>query len=185
MSKLFKFFLAALSVALAIAAAMGGYTAGKRVLYPVAYSEYIVKYSAEYDLDVFLVMGVIKQESNFVPEAESDYAFGLMQLTSDTAEWNAKQMGLENCDYADPETNIRIGCHYLRYLIDHYKNTDTALAAYNAGMGNVSSWLSNSEYSSDGVTLDNIPFSETRHYVRKVKGYCEKYREEYGEENKT
>lgn len=180
MSKLFKIFLAALAVILAAAAVRMGYEAGKRALYPVAYSEYIVKYADEYDLDVFLVMGVIKQESNFVPEAQSDYAYGLMQLTEDTAQWNADEMGLSYYDYKDPETNIRIGCHYLRYLINHYQNTDTALAAYNAGMGNVDSWLKDAAYSSDGVTLDEIPFSETRHYVKKVNGYREKYAEEYG-----
>ncbi|MCD8390280.1 MAG: lytic transglycosylase domain-containing protein [Firmicutes bacterium] len=180
MSKLFKFFLALLAAALAVAAVIGGYSVGKRATYPVAYSEYIIKYADEYELDIFLVMGVIKQESNFVPDAESDYACGLMQLTEETAAWNAEQMGLNDYDYKDPETNIRIGCHYLRYLIDHYQNTDTALAAYNAGMGNVSEWLANPDYSSDGVTLDEIPFSETRHYVKKVNGYCEKYREQYG-----
>lgn len=168
-------------MALATAAVITGYKVGERSTYPVAYSEYIIKYANEYDLDVFLVMGLIKQESNFVPEAESDYAYGLMQLTPDTAEWNAREMGLTDYDYKDPETNIRIGCHYLKYLIDHYKNTDTALAAYNAGMGNVSAWLENPDYSSDGVTLYQIPFSETRHYVKKVNGYWEKYREQFTE----
>ena len=84
-----------------------------------------------------MVMAVIKVESNFVPEAESAYAAGLMQLTEDTAEWNAKEMELKDYDYKDPETNIRIGCHYLKYLIRKYENIDTAFAAYNGGMGNV------------------------------------------------
>ena len=83
-------------------------------------------------------MAVIKVESNFVPEAHSGVAGGLMQLTEETAEWNAKELGITTeYDYMDPETNIRFGCHYLRHLIDVYGNIDTALAAYNGGMGNV------------------------------------------------
>ena len=180
MSKIAKIFLIALCIVLGFMAVRTGYDVGIRTTYPVAYSEYIVKYAHKYKLDPFLVMGVIKQESNFVPEAESDYAVGLMQLTSDTAAWNAKQMGLNNYDYTDPQTNIMIGCHYLRYLIDHYRNIDTALAAYNGGMGNVDEWLKNPQYSTDGVELYSIPFPETRAYVKKVRGYWENYRKLYG-----
>ena len=82
-------------------------------------------------------------------------------------------------DYMDPETNIRFGCHYLRHLIDVYGNIDTALAAYNGGMGNVYSWLNDSRYSDDGVTLKYIPFSETRNYVVKVNSSWEHYKEMY------
>ena len=102
-----------------------------------------------------------------------------MQLTEDTAEWNAKEMELKDYDYKDPETNIRIGCHYLKYLIRKYENIDTALAAYNGGMGNVSKWLNDERYSDDGVTLKYIPFSETRHYVKKVNESWQKYKELY------
>ena len=56
---------------------------------------------------------------------------------------------------------------------------DTALAAYNAGMGNVSKWLKNPEYSSDGITLSYIPFKETREYVAKVNDYERTYKELY------
>ncbi len=157
-----------------------GYDVGKRTTYPVAYSEYIVKYAGKYKLDTFLVMAVIKQESNFVPEAQSDYAKGLMQLTEETAAWNAAQMGLSDYDYTEPQTNINIGCRYLRYLIDHYGNVDTALAAYNGGMGNVDAWLNDPDCSLDGVELYNIPFPETRAYVRKVRSYWENYRKLYG-----
>lgn len=180
MSKAAKLLLLALSAALAVTALMTGYDVGKKATYPVAYSDYIVKYARENGLDVFLVMAVIKQESNFVPDAASGYADGLMQLTSETADWNARQMGLYDYDYLDPETNIKIGCHYLKYLIDTYKNTDTALAAYNGGMGNIDAWLSDSRYSSDGVTLDDIPFSETKAYVEKVNKYWRHYEELYG-----
>ena len=180
MSKLAKILLFALAIVLAALAAVSGYRIGRQSLYPVAYGDYIIKYANEYKLDPFLVMGVIKQESNFVPDASSGYAHGLMQLTPDTAEWNANEMGLSDYDYLDPETSIKIGCHYLSYLINHYGNVDTALAAYNGGMGHVIEWLNDSDCSSDGVSLDYIPFSETRAYVDKVNGYWEQYRELYG-----
>lgn len=174
-----KVLLALLAVLTAVIGIKSGYHVGKQANFPVAYNEYIVKYAHEYDLDPYLVMAVIKVESNFVPEAESAYAAGLMQLTEETAAWNAKQMGLKNYNYKDPQTNIRIGCHYLRHLIDEYKNTDTALAAYNGGMGNVNKWLKDKQYSDNGKTLKYIPFPETRHYVKKVNENWEKYKELY------
>ena len=176
MSKLAKALLFMLAVTLAVIASISGYNVGKQTVYPVAYSDYIVKYAHKNGLDPFLVMAVIKQESNFVPEAASDYAHGLMQITPETAEWNARAMGLTDYDYLEPETNIEIGCHYLAYLIDTYGNIDTALAAYNAGMGNVNSWLSDKAYSDDGETLKYIPFPETRSYVEKVNASWDYYR---------
>lgn len=182
MSKLFKLFLAVLAIVIAFIGIKSGYNVGKQASYPVAYSEYIVKYANKNDLDPYLVMAVIKTESNFVPEARSEYAAGLMQLTEETAAWNAKQMGIKHYDYLDPETNIMMGCHYLKHLINKYGNIDTALAAYNGGMGNVSKWLKNSEYSDDGVSLKAIPFPETRNYVVKVNTYWQDYRDLYADE---
>ena len=176
MSKLFKIFLAVLAVAIAILGVMGGYETSRRVKYPVAYSDLIVKYAGENNIDPCLVMAVIKAESNFVPEAQSDFAGGLMQLTEETAEWNANDIGINVYDYMDPETNIMFGCHYLKHLIDMYGNIDTALAAYNGGMGNVASWLKDPDCSDDGVTLKYIPFPETRSYVEKVNNNWERYR---------
>ena len=178
-SKALKVFICMLSIVLCLMAIISGYGIGKRSVYPVAYSDYIIKYAHKNDLDVFLVMAVIKQESNFVPEASSPYAQGLMQLTKETAAWNAKQMGLSDYDYIDPETNIKIGCHYLKYLIDRYENIDTALAAYNGGMGNVDKWLNDPDCSLDGKTLYYIPFPETRGYIEKVNKYWKNYKSLY------
>ena len=180
LSKIFKAFLVLLAIFVAVLGILGGYQTSQKFKYPVAYADYIVKYSKANDLDPFLVMAVIKVESNFVPEAHSGVAGGLMQLTEETAEWNAKELGITTeYDYMDPETNIRFGCHYLRHLIDVYGNIDTALAAYNGGMGNVYSWLNDSRYSDDGVTLKYIPFSETRNYVVKVNSSWKHYKEMY------
>ena len=178
LSKLFKVFLAVLAIVIAILGAMGGYETSRRVKYPVAYSDLIVKYADRNDLDPCLVMAVIKVESNFVPEAHSGFAGGLMQLTEETAEWNAEDMGItRKYNYMDPETNVMFGCHYLRHLIDMYGNTDTALAAYNGGMGNVADWLKDPSCSDDGVTLKYIPFAETRSYVNKVNSNWKRYKD--------
>lgn len=179
MKKFFTCLLVLLAILISILAMISGYNTGKQSGYPVAYSEYITKYARENKLDPCLVMAVIKVESNYIPEAKSDYAYGLMQLTEETAKWNAKKMELDDYDWHEPETNVMIGCHYLRYLIDKYKNTSTALAAYNAGGGNVDSWLKNPKYSNDGKTLEYIPFSETRHYVKKVNDNWESYKKLY------
>jgi len=68
----------------------------------------------------------------------------------------------------------------LRRLIDYFEHVDTALAAYNAGMGNVRSWLEQTQYSYDGETLHTIPFAETRAYVPRVNRYMEIFQELYG-----
>jgi soluble lytic murein transglycosylase len=78
----------------------------------------------------------------------------------------------------DPEINIRYGTFFLNYLYDYYGNYQTAFAAYNAGMGNVSKWLASEKYS-DGGKLISIPFSETANYVRVVTARAEKYQKIY------
>lgn len=164
-------------VFLSVIGVRSGLEMSRNMKYPVEYSEYIIKYAKQNDLDPYLVIAVIKQESNFVADARSPYAGGLMQLTEDTANDYAKKLGMTDFDYMEPETNIRIGCYVLSSLIQKYRYTDTALAAYNAGMGNVDAWLSDSRYSSDGKTLDHIPYAETRHYVKKINAYMHDYRE--------
>lgn len=151
-----------------------------RVL-PLRYEEHIEKYSDEYVLPKHLVMGVIRTESKFNDKAHSEYARGLMQITDDTAVWIAKEMKIEySVDMVeDPETNIKMGCFYLSYLIEKYENVRTALAAYNAGPGNVNSWLSDEAYSLDGKTLYEIPFGETKRYVRRVEIFEKLYEKLY------
>ena len=178
MGKFIKALLFVLMIVLAIQGTLTGMQTTEKILYPLAYENYINKYSREYNLNPYLVMGVIRTESDFVSDAYSDYAGGLMQLTEETAAWNAEKLGIEVYDFMDPETNIMLGCHYLRYLIDNYSGVvNTALAAYNGGMGNVSEWLENPEYSDDGKTLKFIPFTETRGYVLKVNEAMAHYRD--------
>ena len=143
-----------------------------RVL-PLKYQDIVSKYAATYALETSLVNGVIFCESHFEPEAVSRAdAVGLMQITEETGWWAAEQMGLRanEVDLTDPETNIQIGCWYLNWLQNKFDGvTETVLAGYNAGHGNVAKWLADSEMSADGITLEEIPFVETKTYVKKVQ----------------
>lgn len=174
---MFIFLVSVVAVSLVVVGLNIGVETGKNSKYPVKYGEYITKYSAENELQPHLVMAVIKQESNYIADARSAYAGGLMQLTEATAEEYGNKLGMENFNYMDPETNIRIGCYVLKTLVDRYGSVDIALAAYNAGPRNVDEWLSDPQYSDDGINLQYIPFSETRHYVEKVNEYMEEYKE--------
>ena len=161
---------------LSIIGIKSGLRISRNIKYPVQYSEYITKYAHENDLDPYWVIALIKQESNFVADARSPYAGGLMQLTEPTAAEYGAKLGLADFDYMDPETNIQIGCFVLSSLIDKYGVLDTALAAYNAGAGTVDRWLENPAYSTDGVTLSYIPYAETRGYVNNIRNYIGEYK---------
>lgn len=156
-----------------------------KLIYPLDYEGEILKYSAEFELSEYLVMGIISAESNFNADAESHKsAKGLMQLKEETALWCIEHLNL-NADKEkiySPKENIYIGCAYLAYLEDLYDgNTVNAIAAYNAGLGNVNSWLADPRYSDGNGNLVNIPFAETGMYVKKVKKRADIYRGLYGE----
>jgi len=141
--------------------------------YPLKYLDIIEKNSAECGIDPALACAVIHAESKFAEEALSHKgASGLMQITENTADWMAAQMGLTDYSYDrifEPSLNISIGCGYLKWLMDRYQNADLAIAAYNAGCGNVDKWLDDPRFSADGKSLNQIPFKETRDYLDRVK----------------
>lgn len=143
-----------------------------RVL-PRDYREYIEKYTRQYQLEESLVYAVIFCESHFDADVVSAAgAIGLMQVTQETGWWVAQQIGLdaETLNLKDPETNIQIGCWYLHWLEDKFGGVrETMLAGYNAGHGNVAKWLEDEKKSRDGLTLDEIPYQETRSYVARVR----------------
>lgn len=113
----------------------------------------IEKYAQKFNLDPWLLRGVIEVESAFRPHATSYAgAGGLMQLMPGTASY----LGCR--DRYDPEQNIAAGARYLRQMLNRFdQNYDLAIAAYNAGPGNVSRY--------GGIP----PFAETQNYVRKVR----------------
>ncbi len=155
----------------------------ERVMFPRTYREVVEEQAKAFELEESLVYAVIKAESNFDPDAQSSVgAMGLMQMMPNTFIWMQSMLGEtyeENALY-EPEVSVRFGCALLRLLLDEYGDLTAALSAYNAGMGNVTSWLSDTAYSLDGKTLSAIPFSETRMYVQKVLRYKENYENIYG-----
>lgn len=153
----------------------------KRYYYPLRYKTEIVEQAVEFNLDVALVFAVVRVESRFNSRAESQAgAKGLMQITDGTGEYIAQKLKVNEYDLFDVETNLRFGCYYLKYLIDRFNNVETALAAYNAGEGNVAKWLLDSMYSDDKVTLKLVPYPETREYIKKIQKSFEKYKKLYG-----
>ena len=141
-------------------------------LYPLKYSEYVEKYAKEYNMDKYMVYAIIKAESNFDENAKSpSNAIGLMQIMETTALETANKMDLEVTEEElfKPEINIKIGLKYFTYLLNHYNNNyPLAIIAYNAGMGNVDSWIKNGTIKEDGTDIENVPYKETNNYVRKI-----------------
>jgi len=169
-------------LALLAVAFIWGSTEIKRQL-PIKYEAEVEKYSAEYGLDKYFVYAVICAESGFDKDAQSSAgAKGLMQIMPETAKWlkNKYKMDIDAENLFDAETNIHIGCQYLKYLSGRFNDDkDLILAAYNGGEGNVRKWLNNSLYSSDGKTLTKIPFKETANYVERVSTYYDLYKKIY------
>ena len=147
--------------------------------YPLQYEEIIVAAAEKYDLDPYFVCALIDTESGFDSRAQSDAgARGLMQIMPETEEWIAQKLGMDNVNIFDPETNIEMGCWYLRFLTDRFSEEQVVIAAYNAGHNRVQQWLDEG-YSKDGKTLDEIPYEETEKYVKKVKKAYETYKKLY------
>ncbi len=152
-------------------------------LYPRGYQSLVEQYAAENGLPQGLVYAVIRCESGFDPEATSRVgAQGLMQLMPDTYAWIAWRLKEETVEGGAfrPEVNIRYGCHLLGFLYERYGDWELVLAAYNAGFGNVDRWLADTAVS-DGESLHEIPFAETRNYVPKVMAAWHTYDRLYGE----
>ena len=158
--------------------------------YPLMYLDQIMQYSDEYNLSPSLVAAIIRNESSFRPMAESSVgARGLMQLMPDTAEWISGKLRVESFQFDqmyDPEMNIRFGCWYLNYLSSLFGgNPLSVVCAYHAGQGEVSSWLANPMYSSNGVTLNqaSLPEGPTKTYAGRVTRDYGIYKEKYFTDN--
>lgn len=150
---------------------------------------YISKYSKEFNVDPYLIAAIINVESKYDKYAmSSKEARGLMQIAPITGKWASEELNIEDFtleDLFDPELNIMVGAWYLNILSKEFDNNlQLILAAYNAGSGNVVKWLQNEIYSEDGKTLKEIPFTETKEYVKKVENNIKIYRLLYENEFK-
>ena len=152
-------------------------------IYPLKYSEYVEKYSKEYDIDPYMVYAIIKAESNFNENAKSaSNAVGLMQIMEATAIETANKMDLDVTeeDLFDPELNINIGLKYFSKLLNKYNdNYYLAIIAYNAGIGNVDKWIADGTIKEDASDIENVPFKETNNYVRKILRDYDIYKDLY------
>ncbi len=169
-----------------------------RLLYPFIYPELLLNVSRLYSIDPYLILSIIREESRYNPEAISPAgAIGLMQIMPYTAERLIRATSFNHQERSqkvfnaswpqylqnhsnnfqrlyDPELNIHLGALYFKRLLEQYKETPLAIAAYNAGERAVDSWLRNN-YSSMDEFIEDIPYGETMNYVKRVLTTYEKY----------
>jgi soluble lytic murein transglycosylase len=160
----------------------------QEITLPLKHEDIIRQQSRKKGLDPALVAAVIYQESKFSDQTSVAGARGLMQITPDTARFIAKQSGgirFTLADLATPQVNIAYGTWYLRWLLDRYDERQTlAVAAYNAGFGHVDNWVRAAGGPDAFDPKADIPFPETRSYVKNVlerrRDYARRYSRELG-----
>jgi peptidoglycan lytic transglycosylase len=140
--------------------------------FPMPFRELVVRRARDINLDPAYVYGLIRQESRFVMDARSSVgASGLMQVMPATARWTARKIGMPNFSVDqlnDRETNIAIGTSYLKLVLDDFGGSmPLAAAAYNAGPRRPRVWR-NGPVIGAAAWIENVPFGETRDYVKKV-----------------
>lgn len=159
----------------------------KEVTLPLRYDDIIRQQAGEKDLDPALLAAVIYGESRFRPRKSKAGAVGLMQIMPGTARFIARKSGgtsFELSDLASPQVNIAYGSWYLSYLVNRYGGHDVlALAAYNAGHDRVDRWSRHARKKGVEFTrVEQIPYAETRSYVRTVLKARKQYRRKYADE---
>ena len=152
-----------------------------RILFPEPWWPTIRAEAEKNNLDPYLVASLIRQESEFNPNAVSYAdAWGLMQLLPSVGRAMAREEGMSHFrtfQLLDPETNIRLGTRYLRHMIDRFGGVEEyALAAYNAGDNRVVDWEAAGPYSGLDEFVESIPFTQTRDYVQAILRNQETYR---------
>ena len=140
--------------------------------FPMPLKETVLRKSKDVQLDPAYVYGLIRQESRFIMDAKSVVgASGLMQVMPATAKWTAKKIGLTNFQVPqlnEHETNVTIGTGYLKLVLDDFEGSmPLAAAAYNAGPSRSRNWRKGPVLEA-AIWAENIPFTETRDYVKKV-----------------
>ncbi len=140
--------------------------------FPTPFRAEVQARAREIGLDPAYVFGLIRQESRFIVDAKSNVgAMGLMQIMPATARWTARKIGLASYQadqIAERQTNLKLGTSYLKYVLDDFGGSlAMAAAAYNAGPSRSRKWREGPVLEA-AVWAENIPFNETRDYVKKV-----------------
>lgn len=142
------------------------------ILYPLAYWSTVNEISTLYKLDPFILLAVMREESRFDPYARSIAgALGLMQIMPRTAYSLDEHLRIDisdNSEIYDIRVNITIGAYYLNSLLKEFGSLPVALAAYNAGHDRVREWIKVGDYRSFEEFVEDIPYDETRNYVKRV-----------------
>ncbi len=154
-------------------------------LFPKAYWSDLKRSSAANGLDPYLVASLIRQESEFNPNAVSRAnAVGLMQLLPKTGKAVARQVKMKRYTASQlytPAVNLQLGTRYFRGMVDKFGGSfEYALAAYNAGSDRVEDWLSQGKYRDPQEFVESIPFTETREYVQAILRNASVYKQLYG-----
>jgi peptidoglycan lytic transglycosylase len=170
--------------------AVPGYFAGEiddmpqwawNILFPKPYWNDLKRYSNANRLDPYLVASLIRQESEFNPQAVSPAnAWGLMQLLPPVGKTLAKEVRMRHFNQdqlTDPAVNLQLGTRYFKHLVDSFGGqVEYALAAYNAGADRVKAWQAQGPYRDIHEFVESIPFSETREYVQAIMRNATVYR---------
>ncbi len=156
----------------------------QRIIFPLDFWPLITKYAKAHDLDPYLLAALVAQESTFTPEIRSfANAYGLMQVIPDTGRAVARQLGIRQFSTSmltNAETNVRIGTKYFKDMVVKFGGVHYALAGYNAGPHRVVAWRQEAPGLPQDEFIDNIPFTETQTYVKRILGTAEDYRRLYG-----
>jgi peptidoglycan lytic transglycosylase len=153
-------------------------------LFPKAYWTDLKRFSSANALDPYMVASLIRQESEFNPNAVSNKnALGLMQLLPRVGKGVAKQEKLKHFSTQqlfNPAVNLQLGTRYFRSMVDQFGGFEYALAAYNAGDDRVKDWQAAGKYRDIQEFVESIPFTETREYVQAIMRNANVYRQLYG-----
>jgi len=153
-------------------------------LFPKAYWGDLKRFSSENELDPYLVASLIRQESEFNPNAISRAnAVGLMQLLPVTGKKVAKEVKMHHFSPSQlytPTVNLQLGTRYFKSMVDKFGSFEYALAAYNAGSDRVEDWLAAGKYRDAQEFVESIPFTETREYVQAIMRNANVYKQLYG-----
>jgi soluble lytic murein transglycosylase len=145
--------------------------------FPMPFKDSVIARARDINLDPAYVYGLIRQESRFVMDARSGVgASGLMQVMPATAKWTARKIGMNGFtpdQITDRDTNIAIGTGYLKLVLDSFEGSmPLAAAAYNAGPSRSRRWRAPNDGAGPvlegAIWAENVPFNETRDYVKKV-----------------